>query len=905
MKKFFGFFSLLCLALILVACGGIKLSFEQEEITIMIGDEVVLEPVISDDTLTLEWSSSELSVVKVDDSGKISGISVGSAEITVGVKDKKVSATIKVIVKEYDAELSFDKETVNLALGTSLTLVPIVTPQRELTFAWTSEKEEIATVDQKGKVSPLAVGTTEITVSARGKSASITVNVVIPDPVSIVISGYDSTIVKALSTLQLEADVIPMFAIQGVEWSTSDVAVATVDETGLVSFVGLGEVTITAAATVKAEVLNTVTFVVAQPDPVSITVTAEDDKTEIAVFEGVLLSAVAEPELAAQTVTWSVSDDTIGQVNANGYFTGLSGGKVTVYAASTVDETVVGSLEITVYIPDPESISVVADYDVLMVDEEMEFQVNLLPAAATQTVTYESSDDQVVTVDANGKAVAVGTGEAVITIKSTVKETIAATYNIKVVAKITEIDASYILVDAALEAERFSTITVDSHEFIVGINALTDIVAAFELIEEGSTVIIKAGTYDSNLKINSNNVTVIGPNSNVNPVTNLETRKEEADIQGQLTLGAAENIVIKGLKFSGKGQIYSILPQKNHVFENLYYDQSSVDPAQGVVYLGLKDETYVNENILIKNCSFNDTKGGGYRGVRINNAKDLTVEGCYFYRYYDAVRLEGTDNSSWGTNMGTGSGAAGVLNIVNNKFENNIQYPIVVTRYTATEVNITDNYLGVAEGLKGVYGLINLVNYIKGDYKTVVNILRNEIPYCTEYHDIRLKSNGATEEDITFNVNYNIWHQKPYLEPGDSPSYDFHIAEHTDGVPVNAQYNVFLYEGGPQPEFFHSRVVYEPYFTSVDELENYLYGIFVDTAWAEKAAGDTIEYNNYELVFGEKAFATISDALEAAPAGSIIIVLPGVYDEAVVVDKAITLKTLNAASDPTENDAVF
>ncbi|MCK9537198.1 MAG: hypothetical protein M0R05_06450 [Bacilli bacterium] len=123
MKKFFGFFSLLCLALILVACGGIKLSFEQEEITIMIGDEVVLEPVISDDTLTLEWSSSELSVVKVDDSGKISGISVGSAEITVGVKDKKVSATIKVIVKEYDAELSFDKETVNLALGTSLTLV--------------------------------------------------------------------------------------------------------------------------------------------------------------------------------------------------------------------------------------------------------------------------------------------------------------------------------------------------------------------------------------------------------------------------------------------------------------------------------------------------------------------------------------------------------------------------------------------------------------------------------------------------------------------------------------------------------------------------------------------------------------------------------------------------------------
>ena len=38
---------------------------------------------------------------------------------------------------------------------------------------------------------------------------------------------------------------------------------------------------------------------------VSITVTAEDDVTEIAVFEGVLMTATVEPELAIQTVTWS------------------------------------------------------------------------------------------------------------------------------------------------------------------------------------------------------------------------------------------------------------------------------------------------------------------------------------------------------------------------------------------------------------------------------------------------------------------------------------------------------------------------------------------------------------------------------------------------------------------------
>lgn len=828
MKRLLVFFSIICFAVILTACGGVKVSFEQEEITIMVGDEKVLEPTLSDETLDLEWASSDDEIVSVDQTGKITGIAIGEVNITVTVKDKKASASIKIKVIEYDAEISFDKESVNVALGTTLTLVPVVTPARELTFSWSTDKENVATVDQTGKVTPVAVGTAVITASARGKSASITVNVVVPDPNNIIIKGYDSTIVKALESLQLEADVVPNLAIQGVDWSSSDETVATVSETGLVNFVGVGQVTITVASKVKPDVLNTVTFVVGVPDPVSITVTAEDDVTEIAVFEGVLMTATVEPELAVQTVTWSVSDTSIGQINANGYFTGLSEGTVTVYATSTEDETVVGSLEITVYVPDPESITVTGEHSVLMVDEEMTLSFVITPAAAHQTATFESSDEEVVTVDADGKVVAVGKGEAVITVTSTVDNTVSATYNIKVVEKITDFDVSFILVDQNLEAERFSTITVDSHELIVGLNALTDIAAAFELIEDGTTVYIKAGEYASKVTVDANNVTILGPNADVNPVPDPDVREEEAIISNIITLGEIENLVIKGLKFTGPGQIYSMSPLKNLVFENLYFIDSTVDPAQGVLYLGIRGEEPINENILVKNSIFHDTRLYGYRGVRINNAKDLTVEGCYFYRYFDAIRLEASENSSWGTNMGIGPGASGVINIVNNVFEDNIQYPIVITKYMADEVNITDNYIGTWEGRAGVYGHINLVNYMKGDYHTVVNILRNEFPYCTEYHDIRLKSNGATADDITFNIHYNIWHNKPYLEPADTPYYDYHIVEHTGVVPINAEFNVFLYEGGPQPEFFTPELVtYEPYFTSVEDLEDFLASLYL------------------------------------------------------------------------------
>src|SRR5690554_341659 len=246
MRKILSFFSIFVLAFILVACGGVKISFEQDEITIKVGDETTLEPINSDESLDLEWSSSQDSVVSVDQEGQIVGLIVGSSEITVTVKDHDVSAVIKVNVEEYDAEISFEDESVNVAMGSFLTLTPIVTPQRSLTFVWESEDEEVATVDQDGKVTPVAIGTTDITASARGKLATIEVNVVYADPSSVPITGYDSVLVKALSEVQLTATVVPEFAQQGVTWSSSDETIATVDSNGLVEFVGVGEVTVTA-----------------------------------------------------------------------------------------------------------------------------------------------------------------------------------------------------------------------------------------------------------------------------------------------------------------------------------------------------------------------------------------------------------------------------------------------------------------------------------------------------------------------------------------------------------------------------------------------------------------------------------------------------------------------------------
>ena len=61
------------------------------------------------------------------------------------------------------------------------------------------------------------------------------------------VSGPANT-VEVGSTLPLQASVLPTGAPQGVSWSTNDPQIATVNNTGLVTGVGPGPVTVTATS---------------------------------------------------------------------------------------------------------------------------------------------------------------------------------------------------------------------------------------------------------------------------------------------------------------------------------------------------------------------------------------------------------------------------------------------------------------------------------------------------------------------------------------------------------------------------------------------------------------------------------------------------------------------------------
>jgi uncharacterized protein YjdB len=197
---------------------------------------------------------------------------------------------------------------------------------------------------------------------------------------------------------------------KGVTWSSSDSAIATVDDTGKVTAVKEGSATITAKAGEKtAECKVTVYIAVTS---------VELNKTTLSLLEGEseTLTATVKPDDATdKTVTWSSSDDKIATVE-NGKVSAIKVGEITITARAG-EKT--AECKVTVN-PVPVS-SVTLDQTTLELEvgQTATLVATVKPDNATdKTITWSSSDDGIATVDATGKVTAIKTGEATITAKS-------------------------------------------------------------------------------------------------------------------------------------------------------------------------------------------------------------------------------------------------------------------------------------------------------------------------------------------------------------------------------------------------------------------------------------------------------------------------------------------------------
>ena len=143
---------------------------------------------------------------------------------------------------------SLDQTELTINKGATAQLNLSVTPENFTdTVTWKSTDEKVATISDSGEVKAVGAGTATIKVVVGDISATCQVTVL--QPVTGIRLNKSSLTMDALGTFQMTASVYPDSANdKRITWSSSDPAIASVDENGLVTALKKGTATITAAA---------------------------------------------------------------------------------------------------------------------------------------------------------------------------------------------------------------------------------------------------------------------------------------------------------------------------------------------------------------------------------------------------------------------------------------------------------------------------------------------------------------------------------------------------------------------------------------------------------------------------------------------------------------------------------
>ena len=127
------------------------------------------------------WASDKESVATVDESGVVTAVGTGTANITATTEDGNFKATCKVTVEIPELTLSLDKTELTLTQTEEQQKLTATVSDPEEKVTWLSSDPFVATVTRDGTVTAIANGTATITASARDKTASCTVKVALTD----------------------------------------------------------------------------------------------------------------------------------------------------------------------------------------------------------------------------------------------------------------------------------------------------------------------------------------------------------------------------------------------------------------------------------------------------------------------------------------------------------------------------------------------------------------------------------------------------------------------------------------------------------------------------------------------------------------------------------------------------
>ena len=377
------------------------------------------QPIQSD---TIEWSSSDTSILAVSNKGVLTARKMGSA--SVWAKSHGVSGKGTLTVTDsMPASIVVSPASSAAAVGATVQLSATVTtrtgrPLPGHAVKWASTDTRYVTVSPTGVATGKLKGFAKIVASAARVADTASVSVAAARIAALNVVPHAATIASG-SKVSLTASALDShgnsLSGRAVSWTTSNSNIATISTTGVVTAFKIGDATLTATSegvTAASRVhVTTGGVAVVAVAPASIGLAAGGTQAL-----AVTLSDAGGNVLPAATVKWSSTNKNVATVSTTGVVTARRVGTSTVSASVN---GVSGQASVVVSAAGIKSIAVSPASFTLVTSGTRQLSASLTDALGNavtgQTVAWSSSNSSIATVSSSGLVTAVHSGTANIT----------------------------------------------------------------------------------------------------------------------------------------------------------------------------------------------------------------------------------------------------------------------------------------------------------------------------------------------------------------------------------------------------------------------------------------------------------------------------------------------------------
>jgi len=429
------------------------LTLSSSYISMYTGGRHMLEAKATDRNTTVYWTSSNPSVAKVEN-GEVVALSAGNTIITASQTINGVvkTASCEINVQPSITNITLDPEEVEISVGESLVINASVLPSNinNASLMFISSDESVFTITDANKLS------VTIKAVAGGKAVLTAVNsdniivgnclVTVKEPVTnIKLSETNLNVKLATKTYQLYATISPAGATsKGITWESTNTSVATIDENGKLTLVSSGSTSIICTSidnpNIKAICNVTVSKAVSS-------VEFDQKSVEMYVGESKRLTYQLKPDTASDTsVRFTSFNTAIADVDRSGMVTARQSGQTQIMIMS--NDGSLYSICTVVVKQRATGVKMSVTNVTMNKGEYFNIEVSVTPSTATDaSLSWESQDEKIATVNSAGRVSAKDVGTTVIMVKTTTGATAFCTVTVLEGVTQLELDPDFATVD--------------------------------------------------------------------------------------------------------------------------------------------------------------------------------------------------------------------------------------------------------------------------------------------------------------------------------------------------------------------------------------------------------------------------------------------------------------------------